>query len=59
MVEGAFFHYYVVVSDSRSQSNEHCINGDVDDVVPGCQIVYFQSKPPVLVHFGRPLNGKF
>jgi hypothetical protein len=25
--------------------------------VQGCQMVYFQTKHPVLVHFGRLLNG--
>jgi hypothetical protein len=25
----------------------------------GCQMVYFQTKTPVLVHFGRPLNKTF
>jgi hypothetical protein len=24
----------------------------------GCQMVYFKTKSPVLVHFGRSLNGK-
>jgi hypothetical protein len=24
----------------------------------GCQMVYFQTEPPVLVYFGRPLKGK-
>jgi hypothetical protein len=27
--------------------------------VQGCQMVYFQTKPPDLVTFGIPLNGKF
>jgi hypothetical protein len=28
-------------------------------LLQGCQVAHFQTKPPVLVHFGRPLNGKF
>jgi hypothetical protein len=27
--------------------------------IQGCQMVYYHTKPPALVHFGRPLNGKF
>jgi hypothetical protein len=27
-------------------------------LLQGCQLVCFQTKPPVLVHFGSSLNGK-
>jgi hypothetical protein len=36
-----------------------CKQGAARSENQSCQMVEFQNKPPLLVHFGSPLNGKF